>query len=98
MSLLGLVDEVSSGDRRRGLVALRDRLAGDLEWAERASDVAALSRQLSDAMRQLGELDAGAAPASVGVEVKTPLDELTKRRASRGAKPARKTSAKVAGD
>lgn len=79
-----LSGEVGSGDYRRGLVALRDTLARELEFAERAADVAALSRQLVDVMARLAELDSGSAGGGTGEEA-TPLDEVRARRAARGA-------------
>jgi len=78
---VSLVEEAPKG-RLAGLVALRDRLALELDSAEQSRDVAALSRQFSDVLLQIDELDvkpAVDAPVS-------PLDEMRRRRAERARK------------
>ena len=50
-----LVGAARSGDRRRTLEALRDKLAGSIQECESGRDVAALSKRLMEVM---GELDA----------------------------------------
>ena len=78
---MSLVEEAPKG-RLAGLVALRDRLALELDSAEQSRDVAALSRQFSDVLLQIDELDvkpAVDAPVS-------PLDEMRRRRAERARK------------
>ena len=67
--------DVASGDRRKALEAIRDRLAGEMKRAEGAA-VAALSRQLTEV---LGQLDAIKEP-----EVSA-RDDLARRRAARRA-------------
>lgn len=83
-----LPTEVASGDRRRALEALRDRLAKELEHEAEAgfcleckrssSSVAPLAKQLRDTMAELAALPV----AREG----TVLDELAKRRAGGPAK------------
>ena len=78
---MSLVEEAPKG-RLAGLVALRDRLALELDSAEQSRDVAALSRQFTDVLLQIDELDvtpAADAPVS-------PLDEMRRRRAERARK------------
>lgn len=72
----------ASGDRLKALTALRDRLAKEIEGCDSARDVAALSRQLTDVLRQVEELTPDVA------EERSPLDELAQRR-SRSAVTAR---------
>lgn len=69
-----LLDAVRAG-RLKGLEALRDRLAQDLEGCESLRDGVAISRQLTDILAQIEEL---AAPLLE--KPATPLDELRKRR------------------
>jgi hypothetical protein len=73
--------EVASGDRRRALLALRDRLADELATAEGAA-VASLSRQL---VNVLNELD------GIKVPEVSARDDLASRRT------ARRAAAKVQG-
>lgn len=78
---MSIAEEAPKG-RLAGLVALRDRLALELDGAEQSRDVAALSRQFTDVLIQIDELDvAPAADAPV-----SPLDEMRKRRAERARK------------
>lgn len=74
-------DEVASGDRRRGLLALRDRLAEAIEAAE-PGQVAPLAKQLSDVLAQLDQLRVPEVSAR---------DDLANRRV------ARRAAAKVQG-
>jgi hypothetical protein len=78
---MSIAEEAPKG-RLAGLVALRDRLALELDSAEQSAAVAALSRQFTDVLLQIDELDvkpAVDAPAS-------PLDEMRRRRAERARK------------
>lgn len=78
---MSIAEEAPKG-RLAGLVALRDRLAVELDSAEQPAAVAALSRQFTDVLIQIDELDvtpAADAPAS-------PLDEMRRRRAERARK------------
>ncbi len=50
-----LVNAALSGDKRATLIALRDRLAEEIETAG-ARDLAPLSRQLTEVLRQLDEV------------------------------------------
>lgn len=78
---MSLVEEAPKG-RLAGLVALRARLAKELDTAEQPAAVAALSRQFTDVLLQIDELDvtpAADAPVS-------PLDEMRRRRAERARK------------
>ena len=50
-----LVNAALSGDKRATLIALRDRLAEEIEQAG-ARDLAPLSRQLTDVLKQLDEM------------------------------------------
>ena len=71
---MSLSEEAPKG-RLAGLVALRDRLARELDECESARDVAALANRFTDVLAQIEELD----PAAV-VKPATPLDELRARR------------------
>ena len=53
--MANLMDAARSGDRRRTLEALRDKLASSIQDCESGRDVAALSKRLMEVM---GELDA----------------------------------------
>ena len=65
---------VSSGLERDALIALRDRLAKEIDACESGRDLAALSRQFVDVVTRLGDAE----EAKGG----TVLDELSKRRAA----------------
>lgn len=69
-----LEDAAQSGDSRRLLEELRDRLAGDIDQCSSARDTASLSARLTDVVRQLETMPSG-------VEVENPLTELARRRA-----------------
>lgn len=71
---MSLFDEAPKG-RLQGLVALRDKLAQEIDTAEQSRDVAALSRQFTDVLLQIDELEAPAKEKPL-----TALDELNKRR------------------
>ena len=78
---MSLSEEAPKG-RLAGLVALRERLALELDTATQPAAVAALSRQFTDVLLQIDELDvkpAADAPVS-------PLDEMRRRRAERARK------------
>lgn len=76
---MGSVHEAAAtGDRLKALRALRDLLAVEIDTCSSARDIAALSRQFADVLAQIEKL---APPEQKG----TPLDELAKRRAGRGA-------------
>lgn len=75
-----LFEEAPKG-RLQGLVALRDRLAQEIDTAEQSRDVAALSRQFSDVLLQIDELEAPTLEKPL-----TALDELNKRREARAKK------------
>ena len=64
--------------RLAGLVALRDRLALEIDTAAQSRDVAALSRQFSDVLLQIEELQGGVEDKPL-----TALDELRRRREGR---------------
>ena len=53
--MANLMDAAMSGDRRRTLEALRDKIAASIQDCESGRDVAALSKRLMEVM---GELDA----------------------------------------
>jgi len=70
----GLSDAVASGDRRRGLEALRRHLAATIEDAE-PREVAALARQLTIVLKELDDLPA--------VKGRSTFDDLAARRRDR---------------
>jgi len=78
--MMSLSEEAPKG-RLAGLVALRDRLAAEIDTAEQSRDVAALSRQFSDVLLQIDELEAPTLEKPL-----TALDELNKRREARAKK------------
>lgn len=69
---------VAGGDRLESLLALRDRLAREIDGCRSARDVAALSARLMSVLEQVAEVEAQQ-PKRGG----TPLDELERRRAAR---------------
>jgi len=77
---MSLSEEAPKG-RLAGLIALRDRLAQEIDTAEQSRDVAALSRQFSDVLLQIEELQ-----APLEDKPMTALDELNKRREARAKK------------
>jgi hypothetical protein len=77
---MSLTEEAPKG-RLAGLVALRERLAREIDTAEQSRDVAALSRQFSDVLLQIDELSAGAAAGpQTGKDM---LEQKRKERAKR---------------
>ena len=77
---MSLSEEAPKG-RLAGLIALRDRLALEIDSAQQSRDVAALSRQFSDVLLQIEELEAPSQEKPM-----TALDELNKRREARAKK------------
>ena len=77
---MSLSEEAPKG-RLQGLIALRDRLAVEIDSASQSRDVAALSRQFSDVLLQIDELE-----APLQEKPLTALDELNKRREARAKK------------
>jgi hypothetical protein len=77
---MSLSEEAPKG-RLAGLVALRERLALEIDGAQQSRDVAALSRQFSDVLLQIEELKAPSVEKPL-----TALDELNKRREARAKK------------
>ena len=81
-----LIESAATGDRLAALRDLRDLLARNIVACESPRDLAALSRQMTDVLEQIESL----APSKSEVD---PLDEITARRAARGAsatpRPAR---------
>lgn len=75
-----LSEEAPKG-RLAGLVALRNKLAEEIDTAEQSRDVAALSRQFTDVLLQIDELEAPTLEKPL-----TALDELNKRREARASK------------
>lgn len=85
---MGIKADVASGDVRRGLEALRDRLAAEIdrdvvagtcaECRRGGSLIPALAKQLNDVLTHLEAIPA--APVKG-----TPLDELAKRRTKSAA-------------
>lgn len=71
---MSLSEEAPKG-RLQGLVALRDRLAQEIDGCESSRDVAALSNRFQDVLREIDELS-----APLLEKPKTPLDELNARR------------------
>lgn len=80
---MSLTETVAGGDRKASLVALRDRLAADLDECQSARDVSSLSQRLMDVLAQI-ELLEKAAPVAEG----TALDELANRRKAAGRSDA----------
>jgi hypothetical protein len=73
--------EAAPNGRLAGLIALRERLAQEIDTAEQSRDVAALSRQFTDVLLQIEELEAPSVEKPL-----TALDELNKRREARAKK------------
>jgi hypothetical protein len=74
------LSEAAPEGRLAGLVALRERLAQEIDGCESARDVAALSLRFMDVLVQIDELEGGSATASAPA---SPLDELRRKRAER---------------
>ena len=77
---MSLSEEAPKG-RLAGLVALRNKLALELDTASQPAAVAALSRQFTDVLLQIDELEAPTLEKPL-----TALDELNKRREARAKK------------
>jgi len=77
---MSLSEEAPKG-RLAGLIALRERLAAELDTATQPAAVAALSRQFTDVLLQIDELEAPTLEKPL-----TALDELNKRREARAKK------------
>jgi hypothetical protein len=74
------LSEAAPEGRLAGLVALRERLAQEIDGCESARDVAALSLRFMDVLVQIDELEGGSSAASAP---SSPLDELRRKRAER---------------
>ena len=74
--LMSVSSAAASGVEREALVALRDRLAEEIDACDSGRDLAALSRQFVDVVTRLGN--------SEDAKGGTVLDELSKRRAANG--------------
>lgn len=70
-----LVSATKSGDRRRTLVALRDRIAETIDSCESGRDMAALSKRLMEVMDEIDSM-----PSEV--EEDTPLARARRKIAS----------------
>lgn len=74
------VSDAAPEGRLAGLIALRERLAREIDGCESATAMAALSLRFMDVLAQIDELSD--APAAAGAPV-SPLDELRRKRAER---------------
>jgi hypothetical protein len=74
------LSEAASEGRLAGLIALRERLAAEIDGCDSARDVAALSIRFMDVLAQVDELSGGSAAVSAPA---SPLDELRRKRAER---------------
>lgn len=70
-----LVSATKSGDRRRTLIALRDRIAATIDSCESGRDMAALSKRLMEVMDEIDSM-----PSEVDED--TPLARARKKIAS----------------
>lgn len=75
---------VARDDRRQSLEAIRDRLARELQSVE-GRDVAVLSKELRDVMRELDSLPSGERVDPLDKLAGTVADDLAERRAARRA-------------
>lgn len=73
---MSVSEAASSGSECDALMALRDRLAAEIDACDSGRDLAALSRQFVDVVTRLGD--------SEDAKKGTVLDELSKRRAANG--------------
>lgn len=74
---LNVSEAVSSGDRRQALVALRDRLAADIDDTDTLPrDRAAITKQLQSVLSEIDELPS---PETAAV---TPLEAARRRRSA----------------
>lgn len=74
-----LAEITAAGDRRAALEAVRDRVAAELDTAE-GRDVAALSKELRDVLRELDAMPGG--------EKVTKLDRISDELAAKRAEHA----------
>lgn len=72
-----ITDAATSGNRLNTLVALRDRLAADIEAATTARDVSMLTKELTNVLREIDAIPTADSESKV--------DEIAKRRAERQA-------------
>lgn len=86
---MSLVESAASGSRLETLQALRDTIAERIAESESARDVAALSGQFTQILKQIEELD-----RANGAK-KSKVDELAERRKQR-RKPVRDGKAREA--
>lgn len=79
-------DAAANGTRKDVLIALRDRIAAELEAGVPARDLAPLARQLRDITKELDDMNAG--------REASPANDLAARRAARrpGAQAPRRTT------
>lgn len=83
------VADAAAAGRRATLVALRDRLADEVDRCDSARDLPALARQLAAVLEQIDSLPSG-------VEVSA-ADEIAQRRAARRSGTGRPSRAKRPG-
>jgi hypothetical protein len=77
---MSLTEEAPKG-RLAGLIALRERLAQEIDTAEQSRDVAALSLRFTDVLLQIDELSTNTVAAP-----KTGKDMLEQRRKERASR------------
>ena len=68
-------EAVSTSDRRKSLIALRDKIADTIDTTDSGRDIAALSKRLMEVMNEIDSLPSG----------KTNDSPMAKRRAKRDA-------------
>ena len=68
-------EAVSTSDRRKSLIALRDKIADTIDTTDSGRDIAALSKRLMEVMNEIDSLPSEKAPDS----------PMAKRRAKRDA-------------
>lgn len=81
--VVSVAKAADSGDKRKALVALRQKLAFEIDLAEQPRDVATLSARFMEALDKLQELEDSLKKPKGGA-----LDEFTKRREARRAPAA----------
>lgn len=84
---MSLIEVAASGDRLKTLESLRDTIAVRIAESESARDVAALSGQLTQVLKQIEEL------AKTSGAKRSKVDELAERRKQR-SKPIREGKAR----
>lgn len=75
-----VAEPARTGDQLKTLEAVRDHLASAIDSCESHRDLAPLAARMLDVLAQIADVKAQA-PEQEG----TPLDELQRRRATRGA-------------